>query len=99
MAEVTITVDGHAHDAAHIKTLKANILLIKAGGGFLGCGYFDLTAAERLQEPVAIVTGVKNFDDMLAAKVVRLSTTAKAAGVTEGMTGREALAVLRATAV
>lgn len=96
MAEVMLTVDGASHEGVHIKTEKANILLIKAGGGFLGCGYFDLAAANRLGEPVAIVTGVKSFDDMLGAKVVRVSEAGERAGLAVGMTGREALGVLRA---
>ncbi|MCA1963686.1 MAG: YunC family protein [Prosthecobacter sp.] len=34
---------------------------------------------------------MKTIDDLLAAPIVRLSERARAAGVVEGMTGREAL--------
>lgn len=88
-----LTLGGIEFQAVHIRTAKANILLIKlpAGQGFLGCGYFDLAAAERLNEPVAIVTGVKSPQDMLTAKVTRLSPAAAAKGVTLNMTGQQAL--------
>ncbi len=91
-----LTIDGSEYSGVHIPTCQSNILLIQAAGGFLGCGYFDVAAANRLGDAAAIVTGVKTFDDMLAAQVVRLSEAAQAAGVREGMTGREALAVLQA---
>ena len=38
-----------------------------------------------------MVTGVKNFEDMLQAKVVKVSTQAEALGISCGMTGEEAL--------
>lgn len=91
-----LTIDGIECRGVHVPTGKSNILLIQTAGGFLGCGYFDVAVANRLGDAAAIVTGVKTFDDMLAAPVVRLSEAAQAAGVREGMTGREALAVLQA---
>lgn len=90
-----LTIDGIECQGIHVSTGKSNILLIQAAGGFLGCGYFDIAVANRLGDAAAIVTGVKNFDDMLEARVVRLSEAAQAAGVSEGMTGREALGVLQ----
>jgi uncharacterized protein YunC (DUF1805 family) len=86
-----LTLDGSTFDAIHIPTEKTNILLVKAAGGFVGCGYFDVAVADRVGDAAAIVTGVKTIDDLLAAPIVRLSERARAAGVVEGMTGREAL--------
>ena len=92
----TLTIDGIEFQAVHVRTAVANILLIKPPGGcgFLGCGYFDLAPAERLKEPVAIVTGVKSPADMLAAKVVRLSSAAAEKGVTVDMPGKDALLLM-----
>lgn len=87
----TVTIDGIDFVGEHIHTKRANILLIRATDGFLGCAYFDLGPAERLGEPVAIVTGVKTLDDLLTAKVIRASSAARALGVIDGMSGREAL--------
>ena len=74
-----------------IPTRTANIILIKAPNGFLGCGYFSVETAEKLGENVALVTGVKTYDDMLKAAVVKLSAAARQAGIAAGMSGRDAL--------
>ena len=92
MAEIKI--DGITFETLHVPTAKTNVLLVKAAGGFVGCGYFDVAVADRVGDAVAIVTGVKTIDEVLAAPVVRLSDRAREAGVTEGMTGREAALLL-----
>jgi uncharacterized protein YunC (DUF1805 family) len=86
-----IVIDGHEFEGHRIPTQSANIILIKAANGFLGCGYFSVETADKLRENVAIVTGVKTYDDMLKASVVKLSAAAQQAGITAGMSGREAL--------
>ena len=93
----SVTIEGIAFEAVHIPTEKTNVLLIKAAGGFLGCGYFDVNVANRVGDAAAIVTGVKTVEQMLDAPVVRLSERAAEAGVREGMTGREALILLHRT--
>ena len=86
-----VTINGIDFVGEHIRTARANILIIRATDGFLGCAYFDLGPAERLGEPVAIVTGVKTLEDMLVAQVIRASSAARRLGVVDGMSGREAL--------
>jgi len=86
-----IIIDGKDFEAWRIPTEYATILLIKAAHGFIACGYFNIETANKLQERVGIVTGVKTFDDMLEAKIIKCSDVARIAGVTVGMTGREAL--------
>lgn len=90
----SIEINGQKYTGHHIKTSVANILMIQAKSGFLACGYFDIETANKLGEPVAIVTGVKNYDDMLSAKVVKLSKPALDKGLTLGMSGKEALSKL-----
>ena len=92
-----ITVDGKEFEAHKIMTAKASILLIKAEQGFVGCGYFDIETANKLNEQVAIVTGVKCFDDVLEAEVIKCSEAAAAAGVVKGMSGKEALMIFNAS--
>lgn len=89
-----LTLDGITYETVHIPTEKTSILLVKAAGGFLGCGYFDVNVANRIGDAVAIVTGVKTIDEVLAAPVMRLSDRAREFGVTEGMSGRDALKLL-----
>ena len=86
-----IIIDGVEFAGHCIATESANILMIKAAHGFLGCGYFNIAVANKLSEHVALVTGVKTFDDMLDAKVFAVSSAAVELSVSEGMLGRDAL--------
>ena len=91
----TITIDNLAFSAATVPFEHAKLLVITAPNGALGCGYISLEAAEKFGDALAIVTGVACYDDMLQAKVARLSSAAAARGLAVGMTGREALLRLR----
>ncbi|OQX20552.1 MAG: hypothetical protein BWK75_04715 [Candidatus Altiarchaeales archaeon A3] len=73
---------------------NANLLLIKADKGFIMCGYLDVETAEKLNDAACIVRGVKNFDDMLNAKIVKTTTKAKELGIKDGMSGKDALEIL-----
>lgn len=86
-----INLEGHLLEGYAIPTENTSILLIKAEHGFLGCGYFSLATAEKVGDAAVIVTGVKNFEDMLAAKVKAVSPAAAALGITTEMNGRQAL--------
>lgn len=93
-----IVIEGVEFECVHVPTGKTSILLIKAAGGFLGCGYIDVAVADRVGDAAAIVTGVKTVEETHSAAVVRLSECAREAGVREGMSGREALLVLQRVA-
>ena len=86
-----INLEGNILEGYAIPTGNTALLLIKAKHGFLGCGYISLETAEKVGDAAVIVSGVKNFDDMLAAKVKAVSSAAAARGVTAEMTGRQAL--------
>lgn len=73
---------------------NANLLLIKADKGFIMCGYLNIEVAEKLNDAACVVQGVKDFDDMLNAKIIKVTTKAKEFGIKEGMLGREALKIL-----
>lgn len=87
----TIVIDGHEFEACRLPTEKTAIMAIRCSGGVLGCGYINMEVAERLGECLALVSGVKSFEDMLEAKVFKVSTAADAAGITAGLSGRDAL--------
>lgn len=86
--------EGNEFTAYSIPTTTTNILIIGAPKGFLGCGYFKVEVANKVNDVCAIVTGVKTPDDMLNAKVVAVSEAATELGITEGMTGKEALLLM-----
>jgi len=70
---------------------NANIIVIRAKKGYVMCGYLSMETANRLGDVAAKVKGVKNFDELLKAKVVEVSEKAKENDIKEGITGKEAL--------
>ena len=75
----TLNIDGHAFRADEIPVLgSTKLLLIQGSRGMLGCGYISLAAAEKFGHALAIVRGVSNYDEMLAAKVQEVSAAAAA---------------------
>lgn len=77
-----------------VRLENANLVMIVASKGFVGCGYFNLETAERVGDALAIVTDVTSFDDVLSAKIIKASTKAKQLGVRQGITGQQALELL-----
>lgn len=86
-----INLEGNILAGYAIPTGNTSILIIKAKHGFLGCGYVSLETAEKVGDAAVIVSGVKNFEDMLNVKVKAVSPAAAALGITTAMTGKEAL--------
>lgn len=78
-------------NACTIPTEHGSVLLISASRGMLGCGYFSVETADKIGDALAVVSGVKNYDDMLRAEVKKVSAAAAQRGVLVGMTGGEAL--------
>jgi uncharacterized protein YunC (DUF1805 family) len=71
--------------------LAAPLLVLKAPGGILACGYLSLATMNKLGEVGAIVTGVRSYDDMLGARVVAVSDRAAELGASTELSGREVL--------
>lgn len=67
------------------------LLLIVGDKGFIMCGYLNIEAAEKLQVAAAVVSGVKNFDDVLNAEIKAVTSRAKELGINVGLKGKEAL--------
>ena len=70
---------------------NANLIVIRAKEGYIMCGYLNMETANKLGDIAATVTNVKNFDEVLKAKIVKVSEKAKEKGIKEGMTGKEVL--------
>ena len=73
--------------------LEAPLLIVKGSLGFLGCGYINTDSC--IDEACAIVSGVNTHDDMLKASVKAVSKDATELGIKAGMTGAEAMELLR----
>ncbi len=70
------------------------LLLIIGQAGFVGCGFINIDAAEKLDVAAATVTGVKTFSDVLDAEVKAVTSKAQTKGVRVGMKGKEAVKLL-----
>ncbi|MDI6642632.1 MAG: DUF1805 domain-containing protein [Candidatus Hodarchaeaceae archaeon] len=86
-----INLDGSKVLGIKIELPQAPLLLLVASRGYVMCSYLNADVAEKLGQAAALVAGVKTFDDVLNAKIVRATSKAKELGVREGMLGREAL--------
>lgn len=62
--------------------------------GFIMCGLLNTEAAEKLDVAAAMVSGVKDFDDMFAAEVKSVTSRAEKKGVKRGINGYEAAKLL-----
>lgn len=75
--------------------LKLPLLTVQGEKGVLACGYINVATCDKTGEACAIVSGVNNHDEMLVKPVVAVSQSALKMGVEVGMSGAEALAILR----
>ena len=91
----TLNLDGVVCTGTAIPTPNATLLVINAPNGLLGCGYFSLATADKLNDALAVVRGVSNFDDMLNAKVCEVSAAAEKLGIAVGMSGKDAIKLMK----
>ena len=75
--------------------LALPLLIVKGSKGFLDCGYINAKVCEKTNEACAIVSGVNTHDDMLTKKIKALSPLARSLGIKIGMSGKEAMELLR----
>ena len=73
---------------------NANLIMAIGEKGYIMCGYLNLETAEKFEDAAAVVTGVKNIDDLLEAKIIAVTSQAGKRGVKVGMKGKIALAKL-----
>ena len=74
-------------------SLEAPLLIVKGSLGFIGCGYINTDSC--IDEACAIVSGVNTHNDMLKASVKAVSKDATKLGIKVGITGAEAMELLR----
>ena len=86
-----ITIEDVEADGYSIDIGNAPLLIIKAKKGYVMCGYLNISAANKLGDTAGRVTGVKDFDDVLAADIVEISENAKKMGLKAGMNGKDFL--------
>jgi uncharacterized protein YunC (DUF1805 family) len=75
---------------------------IHTSKGLVGCGIYDIRAANEFSLAVAIARGtpakpLREPEDLFNAKILEVSQAAERLGVKVGMTGREAVETLLAS--
>jgi len=70
---------------------KPAIIVLIAKKGLIACRNFDIDALDERNVTAARVKGLTKIEDALEAKMESCTSKARALGVAEGMTGREAL--------
>ncbi len=79
-----ISVAGKEFLGVKVDLQNAPLLLLKGEKGFAMCGYLNPQTAEKLRDVAVMVSGVKNFDDMLNAPIKWVSSKAKDLGIKTG---------------
>ncbi|UCE44332.1 MAG: DUF1805 domain-containing protein, partial [Candidatus Bathyarchaeota archaeon] len=70
------------------------LLLVLGETGFVMCGFLNMDSAEKLNVTAAMVSGVKDFNDILKAEVRAVTSEAGKKGIRPGMTGKDAIKLL-----
>ncbi len=70
------------------------LVMIIGRTGFVMCGFLNMEAAEKLNVTAAMVSGVRNFDDVLEAEVKAVTSRAEGKGIRVGMKGKDAVKLL-----
>lgn len=91
MSEKDIIIEGKTVKGIEIPLHNSILVMVIGAKGYLMCGYLNIEIAEKMGDAAAIVRGVKNIEDLLAGNVVAVTAKAKEAGITPGMTGKDAL--------
>ena len=73
-----------------------NLVMVITDVGMVGCGAFDVAALDGFNSPAARVKsttggGIASIDDLLEGEVKNANRAAKALGIQERMSGRDAL--------
>lgn len=99
MQQVTVQLTKKGAEGFVIPLGPANLVAVKTDVGLVGCGAFDVAALDSFSYPAAKVrpaTGpsIATIDDLMNGIVKEANRSAMGRGITNGMTGRQALELL-----
>lgn len=70
------------------------MIVIKARKGYIACSYVNRETAERVGDVAAFISGVKNINEALTAKIKCTTSWAEDLGIREGMSVKKALELM-----
>ena len=99
MQHIDVRLTKKTADGFVIQLGPANLVAVKTDVGLVGCGAFDVAALDSFSYPAAKVKpssgpSIATIDDLLKGIVKETNRSAMGRGVTNGMTGKEALELL-----
>ncbi|MDO8554101.1 MAG: DUF1805 domain-containing protein [Candidatus Micrarchaeota archaeon] len=86
--------DGKIYVAVKQELGNLPLIVVKAKNGYIACSYIDKETAEKVGDIAAFVSGVKNMDDFMKAKIRETTTWAEDMGIREGMSVKKALEIM-----
>ena len=93
-----ISIDGHMAVGVTVDLPKTRLVAISTGNGYIMCGALDVGLLNTKLADRGIIAGravgVRTLDDLLEKPLESVTDAARRIGVREGMTGREALALM-----
>ncbi len=94
MKQTTVEIEGKQAEGFVYPMGPFNLVCLKTDAGMVGCAAFHAAALDGFGYPVATMSGVSEIEDLLDGTVQQVNESARARGITEGMSGREAVARL-----
>ncbi len=94
--EEEIEFDGKKYPALRHSIGNLPLIVVRAKNGYVACSYIDKETAEKVGDVAAFVSGVKDVNDFMKAKVRHVTTWAENIGVREGMSVKKALELMDA---
>jgi len=67
------------------------LLMVTAQTGLVMCGFLNMDTAGKLDVVAAMVSGVRNCDDVLGAEIEAATSKAQIKGIKAGMKGKETI--------
>ncbi|MEM3362301.1 MAG: DUF1805 domain-containing protein [Candidatus Anstonellaceae archaeon] len=94
LGEQTIIFEGKKFVGLSFDLGNLPLIILKCKRGYIACSYLDKKSAENLGDVAAFVCGVKNFDELLKAKIKTMTAWAEELGIREGMSVKKAIEIL-----
>lgn len=86
--------DGKTYIALEQNIGNLPLIVVKAKHGYIACSYIDKETAEKVGDIAAFVSGVKDINDFMKAKVRHATSWAEDLGIREGMSVKKALELM-----
>ncbi len=99
MKEETFNISGKAAKGYTVSFGDFSLVFAKTDKGMVGCGLFDVSVFDRFGYPAAKAKAkeglISDIPSLLSAEIVAANSSAEKAGVRTGMTGAQALELMK----